>query len=312
MVKYSTRANKKVNDIEENKDVNDDNQKTSYEVFKGRKSKSKITIEKINKKLQRDQLDENTRASSLNDRAISSLNVTQELRENASQTKSTKTFEEISSQTLNDLNNPILSDVNKIFIKDYINKGKKKEFPKKEFIINEIKKKFTAYLNFTISETVIEDQNISIEFKCMFCNVSAFKAKLGETSNIKAHLSRKHNDLLGSWFHAYDNRNNSHGEFVIDNDTFKLFNYFISSNTAHSELNNPFLRDLLPCKIPCAETFSESIIKRVLEMVRDVIQKKLNDATSICLISDIWSNKQMLAFMGLVAVLTNKYFEKNF
>jgi hypothetical protein len=42
-------------------------------------------------------------------------------------------------------------------------------------------------------------------------------------------------------------------------------------------------------------------------MVQEVILKKLNDAKSICI---IWSNKQMLAFMGLVAIITNKYFEK--
>jgi hypothetical protein len=86
--------------------------------------------------------------------------------------------------------------------------------------------------------------------------------------------------------------------------------YFISSNTAHSELENPYLRDLIPFKVPCTETFSETIIKKVLEMVQDIILKKLNDAKSICLISDIWSNKQMLAFMGLVAIITNKYFGK--
>ena len=67
---------------------------------------------------------------------------------------------------------------------------------------------------------------------------------------------------------------------------------------------------MITCKIPCTETFSSTIIKKVLELLRNEIKKKLNEAKSICLISDVWSNKQMLAFMGLVAVVINKHFEK--
>ena len=58
---------------------------------------------------------------------------------------------------------------------------------------------------------------------------------------------------------------------MIDDNILKLVKYFISSNTAHCELENPFLRDLMPFQVPCTETFSETIIKKVLEMVRDVI-----------------------------------------
>ena len=117
--------------------------------------------------------------------------------------------------------------------------------------------------------------------------------------------------MLGSWFNAYDNHNSrfSNG-FEINQDILKLVKYFISSNTAFKELNNHFLRDLITCKIPCTETFSNTIIKKVLEILRNEIKIKLNEAKNFCLISDIWSNKQMLAFMGLEAIVINKNFEK--
>ena len=171
-----------------------------------------------------------------------------------------KEFQEISSQTLANLNTIGLTNENKVFIKDFINKAKKKDFPKKEFIINGVAKKYTAYLNLTQSITMIKEKAKPIEFQCIFCNDKPFKAKLGETSNIKAHLSRVHDDLLGSWFNLYDNLKCSSNAFDIDTNTIKLVKYFISSNTSHSELENPYLRDLIPCKIPCTETFSETII----------------------------------------------------
>ena len=82
------------------------------------------------------------------------------------------------------------------------------EFSKKEFKIEGVTKSYTAYLNFTQSKTTIEDKKLPIEFQYLFCNAKPFKAKLGETSNIKAHLSRAHNEILGSWFDTYDNQNN--------------------------------------------------------------------------------------------------------
>ncbi len=158
-------------------------------------------------------------------------------------------FKKISSQTLDNIESVNLTGNSKSFIKKNINKAKNREFPKKEFIIDGVTKSYTAYLNFTQSKTTIEDKKLQIEFQCLFCNVIPFKAKLGETSNIKAHLSRAHNKILGSWFHIYDNQNISTSNFEINDNTLKLVKYIISSNTAHSELENPYLRDLIPFKM---------------------------------------------------------------
>ncbi len=77
---------------------------------------------------------------------------------------------------------------NKTFIKENVYKAKNKEFPKKELIIDGVTKSYTANLKFTQSKTTIEDEKLQIEFQCIFCNVKPLKAKLRETSNIKAHV----------------------------------------------------------------------------------------------------------------------------
>ena len=57
--------------------------------------------------------------------------------------------------------------------------------------------------------------------------------------------------------------NNSTSNSEINGNTLKLVKYFISSNTAHKELENPYLRDILPFEVPCTETFSSQ--KQVLK-----------------------------------------------
>jgi hypothetical protein len=48
----------------------------------------------------------------------------------------------------------------------------------------------------------------------------------------------------------------------------------------------------------------------VIKQVKTVITEKLNKATVVNLILDIWSNSQMTEFMGLAAMLLNDNFEK--
>ena len=167
----------------------------------------------------------------------------------------------------------------------------------------------TSYLNFTQCNTTLPEKNSFLKFQCMFCDLPPFKAKLGATSNIKAYLQRFHTDIFGNWFEVYDKRKISNS-YRIDDNTLKIVKYFVSSNTAYKESENPYLRDLIPLKLPCKETFSEVIIKKVMDMLHTSLNNKLKQAKSICLISDIWSNKQMLAFLGLAALITNEFFEK--
>ncbi len=122
----------------------------------------KEVFKKTNKKLNQELLNAN-RASHENRSAATNDVISQE---RAVQ------FKEISSQTLDNIESVKLTG-NKTFINEYI-KAKNREFPKKEFIINGVTKRYTVYLNFTQSKTTIEDKKLQIEFQCLFCNVKPF------------------------------------------------------------------------------------------------------------------------------------------
>ena len=47
-----------------------------------------------------------------------------------------------------------------------------------------------------------------------------------------------------------------------------------------------------------------------MELLYEAINEKLEDAVSVCLVSHIWTNKQMLDFMGLSANIINNEGEK--
>ena len=79
------------------------------------------------------------------------------------------------------------------------------------------------------------------------------------------------------------------------------------------ELHNPYLLNLLNkanIKIPGPKTFKRTILPDVINKVKKIITQKLNEASVVVLIVDIWSNTQMTDFMGLACMISNEFFEK--
>ena len=81
----------------------------------------------------------------------------------------------------------------KKIIEEQLEYSKKKEFPQKEFIVDGVKKLYRPYLFFTESNTIIENKNFNVEFRCILCN-EKLHAPIGETRNIKRHLEK-----INSW-----------------------------------------------------------------------------------------------------------------
>ena len=52
------------------------------------------------------------------------------------------------------------------------------------------------------------------------------------------------------------------------------------------------------------KSFLETIIPKVVNKTKSIIETKLKEAVSISLIIDIWDSKQMADFMGVWASLT--------
>lgn len=78
-------------------------------------------------------------------------------------------------------------------------------------------------------------------------------------------------------------------------------------------IDNVYLREL--CKkanIPSvsSKTVKYKILPEIIRKVKTSLNDKLNKATNIVLIVDLWSNKQMTGFCGLAAMVTYENFEK--
>lgn len=78
-------------------------------------------------------------------------------------------------------------------------------------------------------------------------------------------------------------------------------------------MNNPYLINILKkagIKIPGEKSFKRIILPETIKKVKNVINTKLEDASVVILIVDIWSDSQMNDFMGLAAMITNNILEK--
>jgi hypothetical protein len=135
------------------------------------------------------------------------------------------------------------------------------------------------------------------------------KSRLGKTTNLNKHL--KTHDEMTNWYNEYQISQNIYEEKQIDDNTLLLIKYFISSNSALSSLKNKWLL-LLTDKVeligPVA--FRNSILPAIYLKLRNEIELRLQTAKTICLITDIWTNKQNTDFIGLGAAITPENFER--
>ena len=149
---------------------------------------------------------------------------------------------------------------------------------------------------------------------------------------MNSHLKTANTNTSTSWFKAYKNAKNSsnkkgklfwNGDFnlvkfiffhliAITKDDMLLVKYFISSETALNELDNPsFVRILnqADIKVPDKRTFKTKTLKEAYDKVKEKIEDKLYEAEIICIIFDIWSNNAK-DYMGCSAAIGSKMLEK--
>ena len=115
------------------------------------------------------------------------------------------------------------------------------------------------------------------------------------------------------WFQSFNAFHKRDCKYKIDENTYHLLKWFISSNTSASELENLHLRVILKKAniiFPGPKTFSKSFLPNAMSILKSEINAKLQNAVCITLITDIWTNKQMIDFIGLAACLVNSDFQK--
>ena len=92
-----------------------------------------------------------------------------------------------------------------------------------------------------------------------------------------------------------------------------LITFFITSDIALEALKNSSLEYLLKkigMKSPSYYSFRNNLLPSVMKKLIEAIEIKLKEAETICLITDIWSNRINVDYIALGANITSKNFEK--
>ena len=137
----------------------------------------------------------------------------------------------------------------------------------------------------------------NIKFKCKICEAELV-SKLNKSSNLFMHLCVL--EETQNWHENYKKFRSEKSSKLseLDNETFNLIKYFISSNTSLCELQNKYFRKIIDkeVKLPCYYTFRNQILPVIMQKLYASIEQKLIKAATICLIVDIWTDKMNVSF----------------
>jgi hypothetical protein len=114
------------------------------------------------------------------------------------------------------------------------------------------------------------------------------------------HMREQHsNDSdFKRWLEKHNNQNTKYKKkYVITPDMLVLLRYCITSYGALSEFNHPDFRIIL------AKAKLDTPCDRIFKSLLDEALEKLDEAKSVCLITDIWTNKKNEDFIAVSASL---------
>jgi hypothetical protein len=191
--------------------------------------------------------------------------------------------------------------------------AKKGEFPNKSFEFNKLEKQYTPRLHFFNSQRKFSQRPVShINFTCKLCDRN-LQATFPEFNNLNNHL-KTHSEFRDKWLSYFDefNPQKSKCTILLDDNTYNLVRFVVSSNTAMTTLENVHLAKLLheKMKVPCIRTFRYTLLPKIYSDMLSLINIKLDEALTICFITDIWTNKIMADYIALAAVIVNQKYEQ--
>jgi hypothetical protein len=101
----------------------------------------------------------------------------------------------------------------------------------------------------------------------------------------------------------------------LDGDTLDLLKGIISANIALSQLENEIfarcLYNLHEMELKSVRTFRYDRLPKAYELLKESINKKLDEALTISFITDIWTKKIMADFLALATIIVNKFHQHN-
>jgi len=204
---------------------------------------------------------------------------------------------------------------NRELIDKALDDAKKGLFPKIELQFSDQKFPYTAILNlFKISRnfnfTRKQMEHHQVPVVCIFCN-NTYHSRQGRFTNCNAHIDdhvANGNLECKEWLKRYREfkqqkqpRNEEKNQNKSD---LLLVYHFIASNSALTQLKEKsFIKicEKAGIKIVNRKSFTKRILQDAMDMLKEKIEEKLISASRVCLITDIWTNKQMLDFIAVSA-----------
>ena len=135
--------------------------------------------------------------------------------------------------------------------------AKSKKFPPKRiFYFGNKKKAYTPITHFFTTTNKFSNRPANMKCKVQCCNSDVY-IKLdpkADFSNANKHLFV--HQSTKEWYNAYSRNSNQSQEFVINQETYNLVCFFITSKTAFNQMKNPFFTKICDPKIKIKSHFT--------------------------------------------------------
>ena len=196
-------------------------------------------------------------------------------------------------------------DLSEINLNELYKLAIERKFPKKLFIFNDTKRRYSPRLHFydsirVFSCDVKEAQKKLVKFICKICN-RAQHAYFGSIQNLNSHL-KSHTEFKNNWLDHFEAQTVK-GTKLIDDNTFELVRAVISANLPLAILENEHFAKCLKMDLCSVKIFRNDVLPKAYNLMIKAIDKKLNNAKFIYFITDIWTNKNMADFLALAAII---------
>jgi hypothetical protein len=115
--------------------------------------------------------------------------------------------------------------------------------------------------------------------------------------NLNKHLKR--HSISNEWYKLYLKSSKTICNKLSDT-KLNFIKFIITSNLALKQLENVYLRKCLKeeIKIPCMKTFQFTFLQEILDLLKDKIEEKCQNASYITIIPDLWSDLAITHYLG--------------
>ena len=118
---------------------------------------------------------------------------------------------------------------------------------------------------------------------------------------------------MGKWLQSFQKSSNRFQNYVICQKTLDFVKWFVTANLSGTDIKNVFFQKILAeyLNVPSYYILINTLLPAIVLSLKSKIEEKLLDSFSICLITDIWTNRLNKDYIALAAVVTDSFAEKS-